>query len=110
MALYHPGCLLQNVMALKAPRDLYYLAKKQVSFKQRTQNTMFTKDWTTNVGLARFPNPSHKPNLLMNGDISKERVATLKKKMHTVLKQNDIDEFTNSFLLQLSFRCIIKCT
>ena len=52
---------------------------------------MVTKDWTTNVGLARFPNTAHKPILLMNGDISQEQVAHFKKKMHTVLKQNDID-------------------
>jgi hypothetical protein len=91
MALYYPGCLLQKVLAVKAPRDLYNLATKQVSFKQRTQNTMVTKDWTTNVGLARFPNTAHKPILLMNGDISQEQVATFKKKMYTVLKQNDID-------------------
>ena len=65
-----------KVLALKSPRDLYKLAKKQVSFKQRTQNTMVTKDWTTNVGLTRFPNNAHRPILLMNGDISQEQVAT----------------------------------
>ena len=92
MALYYPGCfILQKFLALKALRDLYNLAKKQVSFKQRTQNTMVTKDWTTVVGLARLSNTAHKPILLMNGDISTEQVATFKKKMHTVLKQNDID-------------------
>ena len=32
----------------------------------------------------------------MNGDISQEQVATFKKKMHTVLKQYDIEIFTNS--------------
>ena len=52
---------------------------------------MVTKDWTTVVGLARLSNTAHKPILLMNGDISKDQVATFKKKMHTVLKQNDID-------------------
>ena len=46
----------------------------------------------------------------MNGDISKEQVTAFKKKMHTVIKQNDIDKFTNSFLHQLLFLCIIKCT
>ena len=52
---------------------------------------MFTKDWTTIVGLARFPNTEHKPILLMNGDILQEQVATFKKKMHIVPKQNDIN-------------------
>ena len=52
---------------------------------------MITKDWTTNVGLTRLSNTALKPILLMNGDISKEQVATFKKKMNTVLKQNDID-------------------
>ena len=46
---------------------------------------MVTKDWTTNVGFAIFPNTAHKPIFLLNGDISKEQFATLKKKMHTVL-------------------------
>ena len=52
---------------------------------------MVTKDWITNVGLARFPNTAQKPILLMNGDIPQKQVATFKKKMHTVLKLNDID-------------------
>ena len=52
---------------------------------------MVTKDWTTVVGLARLSNTVHKPILLMNGDISKEQVANFEKKIHTVLKQNDID-------------------
>ena len=52
---------------------------------------MVTKDWTTVVGLARLSNTAHKPIFLMNGDISKEQVATSKKKMNTVLKQYDID-------------------
>ena len=43
------------------------------SFKQRTQNTMVTKDWTTNLGLARLPNTAQKPILLINGDISQEQ-------------------------------------
>ena len=51
---------------------------------------MITKEWTTNVGLARFPNTTHKPILLMNRDISQEQVATFKKKTHIVPKQNDI--------------------
>ena len=52
---------------------------------------MVTKDWSTVVGLARLSNTAHKPILLMNGYISKDQVATFKKKMHTVFKQNDID-------------------
>ena len=46
---------------------------------------MVPKDWPTNVGLARFPNTAHKPIFLMNGDISKEQFATVKKKMNTLL-------------------------
>ena len=52
---------------------------------------MVTKGWNTNVGLARFPNTAHKPIFLMNGDILQEQVATFKKKMHIVPKQNDIN-------------------
>ena len=75
----------------KSPRDLYNLAKKQVSSKQRTQKTMVTKDCTTNLGLTRLPNTAHKPIMCRNGDISKELAATFKKTMHTVLKQNIVD-------------------
>ena len=46
-----------------------------------------------------FPNTTHKPILLMSGDISQKQVATLKKKMDTVIKPNDIDLFTNSLIL-----------
>ena len=56
----------------------------KLPFKQRTQNTMVRKYWTTNVGLARFPNTAPKPILLVNGEILQEQVATFKKKMHTV--------------------------
>ena len=87
MALYQPGCLLHKVLALKAPRDLYNLAKKQVSFKQRTQNTMVTKDWTTNVGLVRLPKTAQKNNFAQKWKHSKEIVAYFKNKMHTALKK-----------------------
>ena len=52
---------------------------------------MVTKDWTTNLGLTRLPNTAHKPIMCRNGDISNELVATFKKTIHTVLKQNNID-------------------
>ena len=52
MALYQPGCLLQKVLAVKAPGDLYTLAISQVSYKDRTNTTMVTKNWTSNVGLS----------------------------------------------------------
>ena len=52
---------------------------------------MIRKDWTNNVGLPTFPNTAHQPNLLMKGEILHKQVATFKKKMHTVLKQNAID-------------------
>ena len=38
-----------------------------------------------------FQTRHEKPILIMTGDISPEQVATVKKKMLTVLKQNDID-------------------
>ena len=82
MALYQPGCLLQRVLAVKAPGDLYTLAMSQVSYKERTNTTMVTKNWTSKVGLSRFPNNAHKPLLLMKGDISNEKAMTFKKNLH----------------------------
>ena len=59
---------------------------------------MVTNDWTTNAGLARLPHTALRPLMLMNGDISQEKVATFKRKVHTVTVVNNyIDKFTNSF-------------
>ena len=33
---------------------------------------MFTKDWTSKIGLSRFPNNAHEPLLLIKGDILKK--------------------------------------
>ena len=76
MALYQPGCLLQKVLALKAPGDLYTLAISQVSYKERTNTAMVTKNWSSKVGLSRYPNNAHEPCLLIKGDISKEKTST----------------------------------
>ncbi len=59
MALYHPGCFLQKVLAVKAPkapRDLYTLAMSRIFYKEITKTIMITKYWTYKVGLARSPN------------------------------------------------------
>ena len=81
MALYQPGCLLQKVLAVKAPGDLYTLAMSQVSYKDRTNMTMVTKNWTSNVGLLRFPNNAHKPLLLIKGDISLQKNYAIQEKL-----------------------------
>ena len=90
MTFYLPGCLLQKALSIKAPRDLYNLAMKQVSSNQRTQTP-----WSQKTGLLILDlqdcETLHKTNFDMNGDISQEQVATFKKIMHTVLKQNDVD-------------------
>ena len=39
------------VMAVKAPGDLYSLAMSQVSYNERTNTTMVTKDWSAKIGL-----------------------------------------------------------
>ena len=85
MVLYQPACLLQKVLAVKAPGDLYTLAMSQVSYKERTNTTMVTKNWTSKVGLSRFPNNAHETLLLIKGDISKEKTTTFKKNMHAVI-------------------------
>jgi hypothetical protein len=64
---------------VKAPRDLYTLAISQVSYKERTKTTMFTKDWTSKVGLSRFPNNAHEAFLLTNREISMEKIQHSRK-------------------------------
>ena len=68
MAMHLPSCLLQKVLAMKAPRDLYKLAMSQVSYKEKTNKTMVTKNWTNKVGISQFPNNAHESILLINGD------------------------------------------
>jgi hypothetical protein len=88
MAMHLPGCLLQKVLAMKAPKDLYKLAMSQVSYKERTNKTMVNKNWTNKVGLSRFPNNTPESILLINGDISQEKPMTFKKNLHAaIIKQ-----------------------
>ena len=65
VALFQPGCLLQKVLAVKDPGDLYTLAMSQVSYKERTNTTMVTKDWSTQICLSRFPKNAHETLLVM---------------------------------------------
>jgi hypothetical protein len=53
----------------------------QVSYKERTKTAMVTKNWTSKVGLSRFPNNAHKAFLLTNRDISQEKFQHSRKKM-----------------------------
>jgi hypothetical protein len=76
---------LQKVLAVKAPRYLYNLAISQVSCNERTKTTMVTINWTSKVGLSRFPNNAHEAFLLTNGKISQEKISTFKKKMHCAI-------------------------
>jgi hypothetical protein len=57
----------------------------QVSYKERTKTTMVTKNWTSKVGLSRFPNNAHEAFLLTNGVISQEKISTFKEKMHVAI-------------------------
>jgi hypothetical protein len=66
MTLYHHGCFLQKVLAVKAFRDYYTLAISQVPIKDRTKTIMVTKNWTLKVGHSRFPNNIHEAFLLTN--------------------------------------------
>ena len=81
MALHSPGCLLQKVLALKTPSNLYDLASVQVSYKERTNSTIVTKDWTSSIGLSRFPNNAHDAIKLVTGDISQDKIQTFKNKL-----------------------------
>ena len=85
MTLYQPGCLLQKVLAVKGPGDLYTLAMSKVSNKERTNTTMVTKDWSSKIGHSRFPNNAHEPILLIKGDISQEKPMTFKKNLHVAI-------------------------
>ena len=71
MALNQPGCLLQKVLGVKALGNIYNLAMSQVSYKKI--NTMVTKDWSTKIGLSRFPNNAHEPLLLTKNTFLKEK-------------------------------------
>jgi hypothetical protein len=44
----------------------------QVSYKERTKTTMVTKNWTSKVGLSRFPNNAHEAFLLTNEDFPRK--------------------------------------
>jgi hypothetical protein len=61
MALSHPGCFQHKVLGVKTSRDFYTLAMRQISYIERTNTTMVTKNWTSKVG---FPNNVHKALLL----------------------------------------------
>jgi hypothetical protein len=41
---------------------------------------MVTKNWTSKVGLSRFPNNMHEAFLLTKGEISQENISTFNKK------------------------------
>jgi hypothetical protein len=56
-------------LAVKASRDLYTLPMNQVSYKEITKTTMVTENWTSKVGLSRFPNNAHEAFVLTNGEI-----------------------------------------
>ena len=84
MALFQPSCLLQKkVLAVKAPGDLYTLAMSQVSYKERTNTSMVTKDWSSKNGISRFPNNENEPLLLIN--ISQEKPMAFKKNLHVAI-------------------------
>jgi hypothetical protein len=46
---------------------------------------MVTKNWTSKVGLSRFPNNAHEALLLTNVEISQEKISTFKKNMHVAI-------------------------
>ena len=56
-----------------------------VSYKERTNTTMVTKDWSSKIGLSRFPNNAHEPLLLIKGDISQEKPMTFKNNLHVAI-------------------------
>jgi hypothetical protein len=87
MALHSPGCLLQKVLALKTPSNLYDLASVQVSYKAWTNLTIVTKDWTSSIGLSRFPNNAHDAIKLVTGDISQDKIQSFKKKLFLSIQE-----------------------
>jgi hypothetical protein len=97
---------LQKVLDVKAPRDLYNLAMSQASYKERIKTIMVTKNWTSKVGLSRFPNNAHEAFLLTNGEISQEKISTFNKKCMLQFFQKSI----NLFNFYIPFLCIDECT
>ena len=68
--IYHPGCLLQKVLAVKAPKDIYNLAMKHIFLNQEPKTP-----WSQNTGpLMLDLQDFHctKPILLMITDILQE--------------------------------------
>jgi hypothetical protein len=47
---------------------------RQISFKERTKTTIVSKNWTSKVGLSRFPTNAHEVFLLTNGEISQQKI------------------------------------
>ena len=71
--------LYKKFRPLKALGDLYTLAMSQVSYTERTITTMVTKDWSTKIGLSRFPNNAHEHLRFIKGDISQDKTMTIMK-------------------------------
>jgi hypothetical protein len=46
---------------------------------------MVTKNWTSKVGLKRFPNNALEAFLLTKREISQEKISTFKKEMHVAI-------------------------
>jgi hypothetical protein len=61
---------------------------------ERTKITMVTKNWTSKVGLSRFPNNAHEAFLLTNGEISQEKFQYSRKKCMLQFSQNFINLFS----------------
>jgi hypothetical protein len=73
MALYHPGCSLLKVLAVK---------------EERAKTTKVTKNWTSKVGLSRFPNNAMHIKLFCSQtkrDFLK-KIYTFKEEIHYVIK------------------------
>jgi hypothetical protein len=61
----------------------------QVSYKERTKTTMVTKNWSSKVGLSRFPNNAHEAFLLTNGEIPKKKKFNIQEQMHVAILSKD---------------------
>jgi hypothetical protein len=46
---------------------------------------MVTKNWTSEVGLSRFPNSAHEAFLFKNREIFQENFLTFKKQIHVTI-------------------------
>ena len=85
MELHHTWVFFTKSFCCESSKRFVHPCNEPSIFKERTKTTMVTKNWTSKFGLSRFPNNAHEAFQLVNGEISKEKISTFKKKTHVAI-------------------------